>query len=69
MSPWWGHLSGVFILLMMVLFIGIWIWAWRPRHQANFGRLARLPLDDLAPSAATAARPSDAAGQGEGAAS
>ncbi|MBV2234278.1 MAG: cbb3-type cytochrome c oxidase subunit 3 [Sterolibacterium sp.] len=54
---------------MMVLFIGIWIWAWRPRHQANFGRLARLPLDDLAPSAATAARPSDAAGQGEGAAS
>lgn len=48
MHAWWGHMSGVIILLMMAVFIGIWIWAWRPRHQASFGRLARLPLDDLA---------------------
>jgi cytochrome c oxidase cbb3-type subunit 4 len=46
-QAWWGHLSGIIILLMMAVFIGIWIWAWRPRHQTNFGRLARLPLDDL----------------------
>ena len=48
MQSWWGHMSGVIILLMMAVFIGIWIWAWRPRHQANFGRLARLPMEDLA---------------------
>lgn len=44
---WWGHMSGVMILLMMAVFIGIWIWAWRPRHRARFSRLARLPMDDL----------------------
>ncbi|SMB22218.1 protein of unknown function [Sterolibacterium denitrificans] len=76
MQPWWGHLSGVIILLMMAVFIGIWIWAWRPRHQASFGRLARLPLDDLASGVGavdmdadkdTDTRPSDAAGQAKGA--
>lgn len=76
MQPWWGHLSGVIILLMMAVFIGIWIWAWRPRHQASFGRLARLPLDDLPSGAGAVAAdkdadadtpPSAAAGRVEGA--
>ncbi|MBN8896541.1 MAG: cbb3-type cytochrome c oxidase subunit 3 [Rhodanobacter sp.] len=45
MSPVWGHVAGVFIILMLVTFIGIWIWAWRKRHQATFDRMARLPLE------------------------
>jgi cytochrome c oxidase cbb3-type subunit 4 len=45
MNPIWGHIAGVFIVLMMVTFIGIWIWAWRKRHKATFDRLAKLPLE------------------------
>ncbi len=45
MNPVWGHIAGVFIILMLVTFIGIWIWAWRKRHQATFDRMARLPLE------------------------
>lgn len=60
MTPVWGHLVGVFILLMMVAFLGIWVWAWLPHHRRVFGRLARLPMedaewpvnDDAAPTAA-----------------
>ena len=46
MNPVWGHVAGVFIVLMMVTFIGIWIWAWLPRHKRAFGRLSRLPMED-----------------------
>ncbi|MCE7903712.1 MAG: cbb3-type cytochrome c oxidase subunit 3 [Gammaproteobacteria bacterium PRO9] len=46
MSPVWGHLSGVLIVLMMAAFIGIWFWAWLPHHRRAFGRLARLPMED-----------------------
>lgn len=46
MNPIWGHVAGVFIVLMMVTFIGIWIWAWLPRHKQAFGSLARLPMQD-----------------------
>ncbi len=49
MNPIWGHLAGVFILLMMAAFIGIWIWAWLPQHERIFGWLARLPLEDDTP--------------------
>ena len=45
MSDVWGHLIGVFIVLLIVVFIGIWIWAWLPRHRRNFERMARLPLE------------------------
>ena len=45
MNPVWGHIAGVFIVLMLVSFIGIWIWAWRKRHKATFDRMARLPLE------------------------
>ena len=47
-SPVWGHVAGVFILLMMFTFIGIWIWAWRKRHKKTFNRMARLPMEDEA---------------------
>lgn len=46
MNPVWGHVAGVFIVLMMVAFIGIWVWAWLPRHRRVFGNLARLPMED-----------------------
>ncbi len=46
MSPVWGHLVGVFTLLLMAAFIGVWVWAWLPRHRQAFGRLARLPMQD-----------------------
>ncbi|MGB3269037.1 MAG: cbb3-type cytochrome c oxidase subunit 3 [Rhodanobacter sp.] len=45
MNPVWGHIAGVFIILMLVTFIGIWIWAWRKRHKSTFDRMARLPLE------------------------
>ena len=45
MDPIWGHIAGVFIVLMMITFIGIWIWAWRKKHKPMFDRLAKLPLE------------------------
>lgn len=52
MNPVWGHLAGVFILVMMAVFIAIWAWAWLPRHKRAFGDLSRLPMEDQAPGAA-----------------
>lgn len=46
MNPIWGHIAGVFIVLMMTTFIGIWIWAWRRHHRPAFDRMARLPMED-----------------------
>jgi len=46
MNPVWGHIAGVFIVLMLVSFIGIWIWAWRKYHRKTFNRMARLPMED-----------------------
>lgn len=46
MNPIWGHIAGVFILVMMFTFIGIWFWAWRKQHKPTFNRLARLPMED-----------------------
>lgn len=46
MNPLWGHVAGVFIVLMLLTFIGIWVWAWLPRHKHAFGRLSRLPMED-----------------------
>lgn len=46
MNPIWGHLAGVFILVLMIGFIGMWAWLWLPRHKPTFNALARLPLED-----------------------
>ncbi|MBS0614779.1 MAG: cbb3-type cytochrome c oxidase subunit 3 [Proteobacteria bacterium] len=54
MSPAWGHLVGVLILLMMAAFIGIWIWVWLPHHKRTFDRLAILPMSDCSASPADA---------------
>lgn len=64
MNPVWGHIAGVFIVLMMVTFIGIWIWAWLPRHKQAFGSLASLPMqdeDEPADGAVAQERPEDRA--------
>ena len=46
MSAFWGTLSGIVTIVLMLVFIGIWFWAWRPRHRRDFDRLARMPLED-----------------------
>jgi cytochrome c oxidase cbb3-type subunit 4 len=52
MNPIWGHLIGVFIVVLMLVFLGIWAWAWLPSHKRSFSALARLPMDDRDASAA-----------------
>ena len=47
MSGIWGHVTGIFIVVLMLAFIGIWVWVWRPRHRRKFERLSKLPLEDL----------------------
>lgn len=54
MSPLWGHMVGVFIVVLMAAFIGIWVWAWLPQHRRAFNELARLPMEDDAAVATTA---------------
>jgi cytochrome c oxidase cbb3-type subunit 4 len=44
MSGIWGHLVGVWIVVLMLVFLGIWYWAWRPRHKDTFESLARVPM-------------------------
>ncbi|MFO1466412.1 MAG: cbb3-type cytochrome c oxidase subunit 3 [Steroidobacteraceae bacterium] len=60
MSPAWGHLVGVLILLMMAAFIGIWIWVWLPHHKRTFDRLATLPMSDCSVAATDAIQTTDA---------
>jgi cytochrome c oxidase cbb3-type subunit 4 len=45
-ADFWGHLTGVIIVVMMVTFIGIWAWAWSGRHKRPFARMAQLPMED-----------------------
>lgn len=46
MSPFWGHLTGILTLIVMILFIAIWAWAWLPQHKPKFDELSKLPLED-----------------------
>jgi cytochrome c oxidase cbb3-type subunit IV len=46
MSDFWGHLTGVIIVVMMVTFICIWAWAWSGHHRRAFSRMATLPMED-----------------------
>ena len=59
MSPLWGQLAGVMIVLMMLSFIGIWVWAWRKYHKPVFDRMAQLPMqeDDLSAGATSEETP------------
>lgn len=53
MTPYFGHVVGVMIVLLMAVFVGIWIWAWRPRHKATFDALAEIPMREAAADAFT----------------
>lgn len=55
MSAIWGHLIGVFIVVLMIVFLGIWAWAWMPWHKRRFNEMACLPMDDGKASAIMAA--------------
>jgi len=46
MNALWGHVIGIFTLILMLAFIGIWAWAWLPFHKRTFDELARLPMED-----------------------
>ncbi|HMN43070.1 MAG TPA: cbb3-type cytochrome c oxidase subunit 3 [Povalibacter sp.] len=46
MNELWGHVIGVFIVVLTLTFIGIWVWAWLPHHRKNFDALAHLPMHD-----------------------
>ena len=46
MSPFWGHVIGIFTIVVMLLFGGIWVWAWLPYHKRTFDALAKLPAED-----------------------
>ena len=46
MSPFWGHVVGVFTVAVMAAFIGVWIWAWLPFHKRAFDALAAIPMQD-----------------------
>jgi len=46
MNPFWGHVIGVVIVLLMLIFGGIWLWAWLPYHKKKFDALARMPMLD-----------------------
>jgi cytochrome c oxidase cbb3-type subunit 4 len=45
-NPVWGHVAGVFIVLMLLTFIGIWVWAWGKRHRKVFRRMSEIPMED-----------------------
>jgi cytochrome c oxidase cbb3-type subunit 4 len=52
-ADFWGHLTGVMIVVIMFTFICIWAWAWSGRHKKPFTRMAQLPMeDDMAPYSA-----------------
>jgi cytochrome c oxidase cbb3-type subunit IV len=46
MNPIWGHVVGVFTVLLLLAFVGICAWAWLPYHRRTFDSLARLPMQD-----------------------
>ncbi|MHA6203407.1 cbb3-type cytochrome oxidase subunit 3 [Dyella soli] len=52
----WGHLTGVIIVVMMVAFVSIWAWAWSGRHKRAFSRMAELPMEDEPPHEHAAAQ-------------
>lgn len=46
MNPIWGHVIGVFTVILLLSFLAIWAWLWLPQHRAKFDRLARMPMQD-----------------------
>jgi cbb3-type cytochrome oxidase subunit 3 len=41
-----GVVRGVLTLVLFLAFMTLWAWAWNKNRQAEFDRVARLPLED-----------------------
>lgn len=46
MNNVWGHVAGVFTVILMLSFIGTWIWVWNKRHKKKYDALSRIPMKD-----------------------
>ena len=41
-----GVVRGLLTLILFLAFMTLWAWAWNKNRQAEFDRIARLPLED-----------------------
>ncbi len=41
-----GTLSGIVTSILIVLFLGVWVWAFSSRRKEQFGKAARMPLEE-----------------------
>lgn len=44
-----GVVRGLLTLVLFLAFMTLWAWAWSKNRQAEFERVARLPLEDALP--------------------
>lgn len=45
-QTFYGWMTSLWLVLLVVLFIGIIAWAFRPKNKARFERDAKIPLQD-----------------------
>ena len=45
-----GLVRGLLTLVLFLAFMTLWAWAWNKNRQADFERIARLPLEDHVPN-------------------
>jgi cbb3-type cytochrome oxidase subunit 3 len=45
-----GVVRGLLTLVLFLAFMTLWAWAWNKNRQADFERIARLPLEDHDPN-------------------
>jgi len=45
-----GLVRGLLTLVLFLAFMTLWAWAWNKNRQADFERIARLPLEDHGPT-------------------
>jgi cbb3-type cytochrome oxidase subunit 3 len=41
-----GIVRGLLTLILFLAFMTLWAWAWNKNRQADFDRVARLPLEE-----------------------
>ena len=41
-----GIVRGLLTLVLFLAFMTLWAWAWSKNRQADFERIARLPLEE-----------------------
>lgn len=45
-----GVVRGLLTLILFLAFMTLWAWAWNKNRQADFDRVARLPLEEHDPN-------------------